>query len=96
MQNPRRVAVLCAFMGLVVAVASYLYAASLHGWDEFKGPPRLLAISLVLCPAQLFLAWDGPVMCSLIGILNSALYALIGFGIANLRRKKLDGSLRIR
>jgi hypothetical protein len=95
MPNPRRAAILCAFVGLILAGASYLYVTSLYDCDEFKGPPHLLAISWILCPAQLFLAWDGPIMCFLIGVLNTSLYALVGFWIATVRKKKPDNSLRI-
>jgi hypothetical protein len=80
---------------MILAGSSYLYVTSLHDWDEFKGPPHLLAISWILCPAQLFLAWDGPIMCFLMGILNASLYAIVGFGIATVTKKKPDNSLRV-
>jgi hypothetical protein len=95
MHNPRRAAIRCAFVGLILAGASYLYVTSLHDWDYFKGPPHLLAISWILCPAQLLLAWDGPITCFLIGALNASLYALAGFWIATVTKKKPDNSLRI-
>jgi hypothetical protein len=86
-----------AFLGLVAAGASYGYAAfydytKLMNAFDFA----LTTVSVILCPTQLVFAmcidcevigWGGFVMYSIIGVLNVALYALIGTAVAHMRLK---------
>jgi len=77
-----------AAFGLAFAGASYLWAIS----DSTK-PMGLFSflvtsLSIILCPVQLFFVmcidcevsgWDGFTMYSIIGVLNTFLYAAIGW-----------------
>jgi hypothetical protein len=78
-----------AFLGLAIAGACYLYAA----FYDYSKPTNgfdvaVVAISVILCPPQLLFGFcidcevigrGGFIMYSIIGVLNAALYAMIGY-----------------
>jgi hypothetical protein len=86
-----------ALLGLAIAAISYAYAASCDYAKPMNG--LMLAtttVSVILCPPQLLFAScidcevigrGGFIMYSIIGVLNAALYAAIGFVVAGLRKK---------
>lgn len=68
--------------------AFYDYTKPTNGYDV-----ALTAISVILCPTQLLfdfcidcevIGLDGFIMYSIIGVLNAALYALVGFIVLKL------------
>ena len=87
-----------ALLGLAIAGACYAYAAfydytkPMHGLDF-----AVMAISMILCPPQLLFAfcidcevigWGGFIMYSIVGVLNAALYSVIGALVVGLRKAK--------
>jgi hypothetical protein len=87
-----------AFLGLAIAGACYLYAA----FYDYSKPTNgfdvaLVAISVILCPPQLLfgfcidcevIGWGGFVMYSIIGVLNMALYTMIGYIVVAARTRQ--------
>jgi len=95
-RKPWKTVVALALLGLAIAGASYAdaaffdYSKPMNGFDVMR-----LTMSMLLCPPQLLftfcidcevIGWDGFVLYSIIGILNMALYALIGFIVVGLRK----------
>lgn len=84
-----------ALLGLTVAAACYLYAA----FSDYTKPTNVIDVlvgilSLIFCPTQLLfvgcidcevVGWDGFVLYLIIGVLNAALYALVGLVVASLK-----------
>jgi hypothetical protein len=93
----RKTIVVFALLGLAIAALSYAYAAVYDYTKPTNGlDVAVQVISLILCPAQLFFAFcidcqvigrDGLVMYSIIGVLNTAIYTLVGFLVVALREK---------
>jgi len=89
-----------AFLGLAIAGVCYLYAAFYDYAKPTNGfDVALFIITVILCPPQLLFAFcidcevigrGGFIMYSIIGVLNAALYALIGFIIATFRKKPIS------
>ena len=87
-----------ALLGLVIAAICYAYAA----FYDYTKPMNALtfaigAISMILCPPQFLLVacidceaigLDGFIVYSIIGILNAALYSVIGALVGRLRKTK--------
>jgi hypothetical protein len=85
-----------AALGLTFAGASYLWA-----FLDYSKPMGLFSflvtsLSIILCPAQLFFVmcidcevsgWDGFTTYSIIGLLNTVLYAAIGYMVLAARKK---------
>ncbi len=85
-----------AALGLTFAGASYLWA-----FLDYTKPMGLFSflvtpLSIILCPAQLFFVmcidcevsgWDGFTTYSIIGLLNTVLYAAIGYMVLAARKK---------
>ncbi len=94
--KPRETIVGFTLLGLTIAALSYAYAA----FDDYTKPMNGLrfavwTVSMILCPPQLLftfcidcevIGWDGFIMFSIIGVLNTALYALIGFIVVSWRK----------
>jgi hypothetical protein len=87
-----------ALLGLAVACACYAHAAF---YDYSKPMDRfdsaLLTVSMILCPPQLLftfcidceaIGWSGFTMYSIVGVLNAALYTVIGALVVGLRKKQ--------
>jgi hypothetical protein len=98
MREPWRTVIGSALLGLATAGAAYAYAAFFDYTKPIAGP-ELVAwlISVILCPPQLIFATcidcevvgrNGFVMYSIVGILNTILYALIGYTVVTLRGKR--------
>lgn len=95
-RRPWKTIVGAALLGLAVAAGAYAYAAFFDYSKPTTGlDAALIIVSLVLCPPQLVLrfcmdceviGWNGFIMYSIVGILNAALYALIGFIVSALRK----------
>jgi len=97
MRKPWKIVTMFALFGVVVAAASYAYAA----FDDYTKPMNgfrfaLWTVSAILCPPQLIFAmcidceaigWDGFIMYSIVGVLNAALYAAVGAIFVALRRR---------
>jgi len=96
MRKRGRTVVGFALLGLAVAGISYAYSAfydyskPMNGWRF-----AVAAVSIIVCPTQLVFAgcidcevigWGGFVMYSIIGILNAALYAVIGLVVVSSRK----------
>ena len=91
-----------AFLGLAMGAAAYGNAALHEALHEYTKPMNGLGFaltfaSMILCPPQLIvvlcidcdaLGWGGLVMYSVIGILNAALYAVIGTVVVSLRKQQ--------
>jgi hypothetical protein len=87
-----------ALLGLAIAALCYAYAASYDYTKPTNGfDLALMVVSAILCPAQLFFAfcidcevfgWDGFVMYSIIGVLNMAIYAVVGGIVVSLQKDK--------
>jgi hypothetical protein len=85
-----------ALLGLAIAGGCYLYAAFYDYTKPMNGlGVALVAVSVILCPPQLLFGFcidcevigrGGFIMYSIIGILNAALYAVIGYIVFRLRR----------
>jgi hypothetical protein len=82
-REPWEIIVGFALLGLAMAAASYAYTV----FTTTKPFNVLDVVFTILCPAQLIFAacidcevtgWDGVAMYSIIGVLNMALYAVIG------------------
>lgn len=96
MRKASKIIAAFALFGLVVAAASYAFAA----FDDYTKPMNgfrfaLWTTSMILCPPQFLfilcidcevIETDGLVMYSIIGVLNAALYAAIGAMFVRLRR----------
>jgi len=86
-----------ALLGLAIAGACYLYAAFYDYTKPTNGfDVALVAVSMILCPPQLLfsfcidcevIGWGGFIMYSIIGVLNAALYAMIGYMVFALRSR---------
>src|SRR5262249_18213792 len=97
MGKPAKIITAFAVFGLIVAAAAYAYAAR----DDYTKPMSgfryaVTTTSIILCPPQLLftfcidceaIGWGGFIMYSMIGVLNAALYAVIGAIFVSLRRK---------
>jgi hypothetical protein len=84
-------------LGLTFAGVSYLYAA----FSDSSQPMSLVnllatSLSVILCPTQLFFlmcidcevsGWDGFTTYSIIGLLNTLLYAAVGYMVLAARKK---------
>ena len=96
-RKPWKTIVGFAFLGLAIAGAAYAYAAFYDYTKPMNGLDFALTIvSLILCPAQLFFAFcidcevigrNGFIMYSIIGVLNAAIYTVIGAVVVGLRKK---------
>jgi hypothetical protein len=89
-----------AALGLLISGACYLYAA----FYDYTKPTNwfdvtVIGVSVILCPPQLLfgfcldcevIGWAGFIMYSIIGILNAALYSLIGFIVVTIRRDAIS------
>jgi hypothetical protein len=106
MRQQRKIIIAFAACGLAMAVAYYAYVSLVHYTDRMSSRDNFLNdLSLVLCPAQLvsgFFCIDceatgyaGTIDYSIVGLLNTSLYALIGFIIVTLRKDPPDNTLRI-
>ena len=94
-REPWKVVGFLALAGLVVAAACYAYAAFYDYTKPMSGlNATLMILSLIFCPPQLIFAacidcevvgWSGLVMYSIIGVLNAALYAIIGLAFVMVR-----------
>lgn len=86
MRKPRRFVLSFVLLGLLVAYASYAYAA-LHDYSKPETGLQLTLVgfALLLCPPQLIFA--ACIDCEVIGGLNAALYAFIGAAIVGLRSR---------
>jgi hypothetical protein len=94
-REPWKVVGLLALAGLVVAAACYAYAAFYDYTKPMSGlDTALMIVSLIFCPPQLIFAacidcevigWSGLFMYSIIGVLNAALYAIIGLPFVMVR-----------
>jgi len=94
--KPRETIVGFTLLGLTIAALSYAYAA----FDDYTKSMNGLrfavwTVSMILCPPQLLftfcidcevIGWGGFIMFSIIGVLNTALYALIGFIVVSWRK----------
>jgi hypothetical protein len=97
MRKPWKTIVGCALLGLAMAALSYAYAAFYDYTKPMNGRDlAAMAVSVILCPTQLIFAfcidcevigWDGLIMYSIIGVLNAALYSVIGAVVVGLRKK---------
>jgi hypothetical protein len=98
MRKPWKTIVGFALLGLAIAGACYAYAASYDYTKPTNGLNfALTAISMILCPPQLLFAfcidcevvgWDGFTRYSIVGVLNAALYSVIGALVVGLRKTK--------
>ena len=94
-REPWKVVGFLALAGLVVAAACYAYSAFYDYTKPMSGlDATLFIVSLILCPPQLIFAacidcevigWSGLIMYSIIGVLNAALYAIIGLPFVMLK-----------
>lgn len=96
MRKPWKTIVGFAFLGLAIAGACYAHAA----FDDYTKPMNGLrsaveTVSLILCPPQLLfifcidcevIGWDGFIMYSMIGVLNAALYSVVGALVVGMRK----------
>ena len=98
MHKPWKTIVGFALLGLAIAGACYAYAAFYDYTRPMNGLKfAVAAVSLILCPPQLLFAfcidcevvgWGGFTMYSIIGVLNGALYLVIGALVVGLRKTK--------
>lgn len=98
MHKPWKIITTFALLGLLVAAASYAYAAFYDYSKPMNGLKfALWATSVILCPPQLLYAFcidcevigtNGLFMYSVVGVLNAALYAAIGAIFVRLRRRQ--------
>ena len=96
MRKPWKTIAAFALIGLLVAAASYAYAA----FGDYTKPMNgfrfaLLTASMIFCPPQFLfilcidcevIGTDGLIMYSIVGVLNAALYAAVGAIFVRLRR----------
>ena len=96
-RKPWQIVVGFALLGLAIATVLYVFAV-FHDYTKPPNPKDLaLAIaSFILCPPTLpflmcidceVIGWGGVIMYSIIGLLNAALYAVVGSVVAGLRKK---------
>ncbi|MGB6684981.1 MAG: hypothetical protein WBH24_15130 [Candidatus Acidiferrum sp.] len=86
-----------ALLGLAIAAICYGYAAFYDYTKPMNGFRfAMVGLSMILCPPQLLfvacidcevIGRDGFIMYSIVGILNTALYAAIGSVVVLLRKK---------
>jgi hypothetical protein len=91
-----------ALLGMLAAAVVYAYSAFRDYTKPENAFHAVLDIgSVVLCPPTLFFAgcidceavgWSGFVMYSIIGVMNAALYAVVGTIISGWRRRKGESS----
>lgn len=87
-REPWKIIGFLALAGVAVAAACYAYAAFYDYTKPMSGlNTTLMTVSLIFCPPQLIFAactdcevigWSGLFMYLIIGVLNAALYAIIG------------------
>jgi hypothetical protein len=88
MRKPWKIIVGFALIGLAIAGACYAFAVFHDYTKPMNGlESTAVTVSLILCPPQLLftfcidceaIGWDGFIMYSIIGVLNAALYSVIG------------------
>jgi hypothetical protein len=97
-RKPWKTIVVFALFGLAIAATSYAYAA----FQDYTKPMNafdltLTVISIVLCPPQLLfvtcidcevVGWGGFTMYLIAGVLNAALYSVVGALVVGLRKPK--------
>ena len=81
----------------VLAPATYAYAAFYnYGKPTNAFDVAMMFGSAILCPPQLVfvmcidcevIGWNGFIMYAIIGVLNAALYAIIGYVVSNFRKQ---------
>jgi hypothetical protein len=86
-----------ALLGMAIAAICYAYAAFYDYTKPMNGLRfAMVCISVILCPPQLLFATcidcevigrGGFIMYSIVGVLNTALYAAIGSVIVRFRKK---------
>jgi hypothetical protein len=97
MHKPWKTIVGFALLGLAIAGGCYLYAAFYDYAKLMNGLDfALMTLSVILCPTQLIFAfcidcevigWNGFIMYSIVGVLNAALYSVIGALVVGLRKR---------
>ena len=98
MRKPWKTIVGFALLGLAIAGVSYAYWTFYDYTKPMNGiRSAVAAISMILCPPQLLFTfcidcevdgWDGFIMYSIVGVLNAALYSVIGALVVGLRKTK--------
>ncbi len=97
MRKPWQIIVGFALLGLAIAAVLYVWSV----FYDFTKPPNLIELglaiaSVILCPPTLLflmcidcevVGWGGVIMYSIIGVLNAALYAVVGWVVVGLRKK---------
>jgi hypothetical protein len=97
-RKPWKTIVVFAMLGLAIAATSYAYEA----FQDYTKPMNtfdgtLTVISIVLCPSQLLfvtcidcevVGWGGFTMYLIVGVLNAALYSVVGALVVGLRKPK--------
>ena len=96
MHKPWKTIVGFALLGLAIAGACYAHAAFYDYTKPMNGfKSAVETVSLILCPPQLLftfcidcevIGWGGFIMYSIIGVLNAALYSVIGALVVGLRK----------
>ncbi len=94
--KPWKIIVGFALLGLAIANACYTHAAFYDYTKPMNGLKFVVeTVSLILCPPQLLfifcigcevIGWGGFIMYSIIGVLNAALYSVIGALVVGLRK----------
>ena len=94
--KPWKIIVGFALLGLAIAGACYTHAAFYDYTKPMNGLKFVVeTVSLILCPPQLLfifcidcevIGWGGFIMYSIIGVLNAALYSVIGALVVGLRK----------
>jgi hypothetical protein len=97
MRKPWKIIVGFGLIGLAIAAVCYAYAAFYDYTKPMNGLRfAMVALSLILCPPQLLFAAcidcevigrGGFIMYSIVGVLNTVLYAAIGSVVVRLRKK---------
>jgi hypothetical protein len=97
-REPWKIIVGFAFLGLAITGACYAHAAFYDYTKPMNGLKfAVAAVSLILCPPQLLfgfcidcevIGWGGFIMYSITGVLNAALYSVIGALVVGLRKTK--------
>jgi hypothetical protein len=97
MRRGRKTIIGFALLGLAIAAICYAYAAFYDYTKPMNGLRfAMVGLSMILCPPQLLFAACidcevigrvGFIMYSIVGVLNTALYAAIGSVVVRLRKK---------